>query len=82
MENIIKYTFNFYCPLNINVILSFFNDELKIYDEKNNVEFKMIKKNLYILSLNLSLNKSYQYKYILKYNNVKVNLDKHFITKE
>ena len=82
MENIIKYTFNFYCPLNINVILSFFNDELKIYDEKNDVEFKMIKKNLYILSLNLSLNKSYQYKYILKYNNVKVNLDKHFITKE
>jgi len=83
MENIIKYTFNFYCPLNVKVILSIFNDQLKVWDNKNDVEFKNIKKNLYILSLNLSLNKTYQYKYLLNYNNAKINIESlHIITKE
>ena len=83
MENIIKYTFNLFCPVEINPFLTIYNDEIKNWDEKNNVEFIKLKKNLYIKTLNLSLNKSYQYKYLLKNNNLNIiKSSPHCISKE
>ena len=83
MENIIKYTFNIFCPVEINPFLTIYNDEIKNWDENNNVEFIKLKKYLYVKTLNLSLNKSYQYKYLLKNNNLNIiKSSPHCISKE